>query len=309
MNESRSCDPITETLELYYSECELIKQLRPATMKSYRDLFSGFLSRMPEIKRVGDLTPQSLSTFYKRISERREGGVKGSTIRTYHDKILVFFRWLESNEYIPRRTLVGKTLKPPRPRYEDAKALSPEEVSKIISSISVNGVNNMFQYRRDMTIIELLLYTGIRKGELLGIKVSDIDWVERTIHISYLTSKSRRSRTLPIHSTLFQCLKSYVTELKRLRVNSEYLIVSQRSYAPLTDGGLKHWVERYNKLSGVKFHLHQFRHTFACRLAMKHTDITSIKRLLGHTNSTMTERYLRSITPESARDYLERLSF
>lgn len=300
---------VEELLELYFTECEHIRRLRPQTIKSYKELFSGFLKIMPEIKFVSDLSRVTLNIFFNRISAKTSDGVKTSTIRTYFDKIMVFFRWLESYEFVSPGSLSQGSIKPPRPNYEDSRSLSTEQISKIISSIAQDGINSPLQFKRDMLIINLLLNTGIRRGELLGIKISDVNWETRILKVDGETSKSKRSRNIPINSTLFQSLISFTIERKSHKIRSDYLIVSIRRFTPLTQDGLKHWVNKYVKLSGVRFSLHQFRHTFACTLAKNNTDISSIKGLLGHRNSSTTERYLRSIKPEDARDQLELLQF
>ena len=61
-------------------------------------------------------------------------------------------------------------------------------------------------------------------------------------------------------------------------------------------------------LSGVKFHLHRFRHTFTHNLAAKNDSAVKIQKLLGHSDLRMTQRYLRSLTPEDMREDVDRLN-
>lgn len=303
---------IIDCFEEYISDCKYSKGLRPKTIEGYKDVIEHFLKVVPESIRVNELSAHSVAMFFRRLGQKQQKknkvGVRNSTVRTYYSKLIVFFRWLEQNGYLKEGSLADKIIKPPLPTYEDDRALSESEVSRIIASISQYQSDNAFLCKRDLIIVYILFYTGIRKGELLGLRVSDIDFVTKSIFINGETSKSKKSRKIPIHPTLSLYLKDYLREKDKRGSSCEYLIISSNRDTKLTEHGIKHWVERYKKLSKVKFHIHRFRHTFACVLAKNHADITSIKNVLGHSSILMTERYLRSIGTENSREFIERMT-
>ncbi|WP_439131442.1 tyrosine-type recombinase/integrase [Polaribacter sp.] len=269
-----------------------------------------FLKVMPEIKTPLDLHPYLVHEFFKRLGKRAKKNdmeIKVSTIRTYFNKLNVFFNWLEINDIIEKDSLTTKIIKPPNPRYNDAKALSNAQVSKIIGAIALHNMENDEQLKRDLAIVKTLQYSGVRKGELIGLRVQDVDFTQKTLFINSQTSKSKKSRHIPLHYSLQSALKFYLKTRASKNITSEYLFVSVRRNTPLTRQGMKYWVRKYKRLSGVNFHLHQFRHTFACNLAIQGTTIISIKNLLGHSTTQMTERYLRSIQTEDARSNIDRL--
>ena len=72
---------------------------------------------------------------------------------------------------------------------------------------------------------------------------------------------------------------------------------------------LKHWVKSLIKKSGVKLHLHQFRHTFACKLAEADTNLFKIQKLMGHASITMTMKYARSLQTSDMADDIAKISF
>jgi integrase/recombinase XerD len=303
--------------ETYITDCKYSKHLRPQTLKGYLEVFSVFQKLLPDIKEVDDLHPHLMNEFFKRLStrERKVGkdtikiGVRPSTIRTYYNKLMPFFRWLEIYGHIENGVLTSKIIKPPVPIYDDEKALSEWEVSKIIASITLYSINDPFIYKRDILIVTLLLYTGIRKGELLALRIQDIDFEKRSLFINGQTSKSKKSRFIPLHFTLITHLKVYLKERQLRKSHCDALIISSKNDKALTEYGLKHWVQKYINLSGVKFHIHRFRHTFACTLAKENADLISIMNVMGHSSTQMTERYLRSITSEHSRPFIEKLSF
>lgn len=303
--------------DAYISECEYTKQLRPYTVIGYKDAFNNFLGLMPEVRKVDDLHQHILSVFFQRLSkrERKVGkdivkvGVKASTIRAYYNRLIIFFRWLETRGLIEKNSLTSNIVKPPMPKYTDSRALSDEEVSQIIAAITLNTIEDSFAYLRDLTMVSLFLYTGIRKSELLALKIQDVDFKERTLFVDGKTSKSKISRVIPLNAILFAQLKVYLQERRSQRSKCDALIVTVKHDTQLSQHGLKHWVDRYVKLSGVKFHVHRFRHTFACSLAKSNADIITIMKVMGHSSLEMTMRYLRSIKPENARSYIDKIRF
>ncbi|MEM7085241.1 MAG: site-specific integrase [Bacteroidota bacterium] len=307
---------IDQLFEMYISECRYTKRLSPQTIKGYGEVFSTFLKILPEFSSVEQLNPSLVTEFFRRISVRKRSvgntiktGIRESTISTYYNKLMAFFRWLELNDYIKFGSISNKVARPPAPIYTDQRELNIDEIAKIITAITMNSMNDQFVYLRDLAIISVLLYSGIRRGELLGLRVHDVDFERKRLFISHRTSKSKFDRYIPMHSTLALHLTSYLNERRKRKANTPSLFISSKRNTGLTEHGLKHWVTKYSKLSNVNFHLHRFRHTFACNLARAGTNTVSIKTLLGHTSIRMTERYLRSIQTEDSRDDIEKLSF
>jgi len=308
---------LSKLFEDYASDCAYVKRLRSATISSYRDVFTTFGIIMPEVTQLRDVHPQMFNEFFKRLStrERKVGrnkikvGIKSSTTRTYYNKLMAFFKWLEDYDYIEKGSVTKKVSKPALPKYEDEKALSDSEISKIITAISIYALDDDFIRSRDLAIVLLLLYTGIRKGELLGLRVQDVDFESQTLHINGNTSKSKRNRQIPMHFSLITHLKSYLRQRKGKGYLTPQLIVSSRYDRGLTQHGLKHWSAKYSKAAAVPFHLHRFRHTFACTLAKTNADIISIMRILGHCSTKTTEQYLRSIKTSNSRIFIDKISF
>ncbi len=309
-------DELQRLFEVYISECQYTKRLSPQTIKGYREVFSTFQKRVPEVRTIKDLNSHTVGEFFRRISVRKrtvgtniQVGIKISTTSTYYRKLMVFIRWLEKNEYIAKDSISGKIARPPAPVYTDERALTEDEVSKFVGAITLHRSNDVFAYKRDLAIISILLYTGLRRGELLGLRVQDINFETNMVFVNQSTSKSKQNRYVPMHSNLRVTLSEYITERKTKETNTGALIISTKRYTAFTEHGLKHWVKKYKRLSGVNFHLHRCRHTFTCNMAKAGADVMTIMRLLGHTSMRMTLRYLRSIKSEEALVYIEKLPF
>ena len=297
----------------YVKECQFSSRLSKETVRGYTEVFKLFLTLMPEITEVKYLTAEMLSEFFMRLQTRERNvgknaitsGVKDSTIKTYWSKLNSFFTWLYSKSILQDNPL--KSIKPPVLFYEDQKAIADADIRKLYSSITLYS-QTALNLRRDTAMISLLIFCGLRLGELISLEVRDIDFERRLLSVRSQTSKSRRARHIPIHPTLLFHLQDYIAERNRRKYTTEYLIVSTSGNHNLSRQGLKHWVKHLRQKSGIKFHLHQFRHSFACNLAKRDVNAIKIQKLLGHSSLNMTMTYLRSMQTEDLQDAINKLS-
>lgn len=297
----------------YIDECQYSKGLRPETIKGYAAVFGHFSTMMPEVTSTQLLTTEMVNEFFKRIRLRRriigrdtpKVGLENSTIYTYSSKLNAFFEWLVKRNFAKENPL--KNIKVLYPKYTDQRALKNEEVCKIYSAITLHS-NSSLILKRDTVMISILYFCGLRTGEFISLRVTDIDIENSLLTVRAETSKSKATRGVPIHPTLSFHLKEYIKERNKQHYKTECLIVSSSKDKGLSRDGLKHFVKKLNKSSGVKFHLHRFRHTFACNLAEKDVSVIKIQRLMGHTNLKMTVSYLRSIKTEGLQEDINKLS-
>lgn len=298
----------------YINECRFSARLSKETIKGYKNTFELFEKIMPEVTSVELLTKSSLVEFFKILDNRPRKvgkceirvGVKKTTVKTYWTKLNTFFNWIKENKLIEENPLKGS--KPPRVRYDDFKRLTDDEVNKIFSSIILHP-SDILTLRRNTVMVSLLANLGIRKGEFISLKITDLDLYKREVTIRGETSKSGITRVLKINNKLLMHIKDYLNERNRQGYKTENLIVSSKKDKGLSRDGLKHWVEKIKEISGVKFHLHQFRHTFACKLVEVNINIYKIQKLMGHANITMTVKYLRSLKTEDMGEDIEKISF
>ncbi|CAL2093284.1 conserved protein of unknown function [Tenacibaculum sp. 190524A02b] len=295
----------------YIQICEYTLRRRPATIKSYKNSYKHLISLVPDIVYPHHLSETKINMFFKSLQTRKrivgkdtvKVGVKATTIASYWNKLNPFFVWLEANKHIEKSPLAN--ISKPKEIYENKPAIKKSDVEKLYSSITLHS-QSTFLLRRDTAIISTLFFTGVRKTELLSLQVRDIDLESSVITIRGKTSKSKRTRRIPINPILKMHLKDYLKERKGY--TSEALFVSNNKDSKLTEHGIKHWVKRMKKISGVNFHLHQLRHTFACNLAKNNISLPNLQKLMGHTDLRMTERYLRSLDVEHLVDDILKLN-
>jgi integrase len=243
--------------------------------------------------------------------ERKQGnkvlqGVKNSTLLTYANRIKSFCKWLTDRQYISHNPFDGFVL--PKPSYADKRALSGDQIKRMMGALAQSAYDS-FLFKRDIAMISTLTFCGLRKNELLSLELRDLDLFENVLIVRPETSKSKIYRRIPIGLQLKKHLQEYLSVRKAKGYKTPLLFSSHSADIGLTSHGLKHWVARITKLSGVRFHVHRFRHTFATNLAMQDVGIIKIQKLMGHADIKMTQTYLRSVSTEDMREDVNKLSF
>lgn len=185
-------------------------------------------------------------------------------------------------EYVkdnPAKTV--KLLKEPPGRL---RYLEKEEIKKLIDSCAPHL----------KPIVIMALNTGMRRGEILNLKWSDISLKNRNILVR--NSKSNTSRIIPMNDTVYKTLKS--TPKK-----GEYLFNLDGNKI----GDIKKSFKNALKRAGIEgFRFHDLRHTFASHLAMLGCNLKTIQELLGHKDIKMTFRYAH-LTQSNLRETVQKL--
>lgn len=297
----------------YITECQYIRRLRPETIRGSQEAFRHFMKTMPELQTAMDVTSEMVTIFFARIQTRERfvgsqkvTGIRDSTIASYANRLKSFFKWLRVKKIIAENPF--DNLRFPEPTYTDRRALSGSEIKRIMGA-ATQYAQSAFLLKRDTAMIGVLTFCGLRKNELISLEVKDIDIHGNFLTVRGETSKSKKTRRIPINPQLRLYLNEYLIERRLAKATSEFLWVSSVAKERLTSHGLKHWVARLIEQSGVKFHLHRFRHTFATNLAMQNVGAVKIQKLMGHHDIQMTQTYLRSIQTEDMRDDINKLSF
>jgi excisionase family DNA binding protein len=136
-------------------------------------------------------------------------------------------------------------------------------------------------------IIIVALNSGMRRGEILGLRWTHLDFEKRTLKVE--RSKSGRPRFIDMNHTLFELLR----ELRMKNPGSDYIFSNPQTGKPFVEIGKAFRTAcRRSGVKGMRFH--DLRHTFASRLIEAGTDIITVRDLLGHSSVKLTERYTHS---------------
>ena len=172
---------------------------------------------------------------------------------------------------------------------------SEEEMQRILSQIPFK---DDFEGRRDKLIIELLYTTGIRRSELINLKINDVDLTGRSIKV---LGKRNKERIIPLLAPTIDLFLSYFLYRNALEsiLDKEYVFLARsgnKIYETLVYRIIKGYFSKVS--SKVKRSPHILRHTFATHLLNKGADLNSVKELLGHSSLASTQVYTHNSIAE-----------
>ena len=169
---------------------------------------------------------------------------------------------------------------------------SEDEMEKVFKSFeSLNIID------RDKLIIEIFYSTGIRREELINIKIEDISFGGRVIKI---IGKRNKERIIPMLPSLSSNILGYINE----KAPEIYLFESSKS-KKLSISTIYRIINKYFRIvsSKVKISPHVLRHTFATHMLNNGADINTIKEILGHNSLSSTQIYTKIKLPKIVSDY------
>ncbi len=231
-----------------------------------------------------------LAYLYTYCSKRRKQKLHVLTLRQRIGLLRSYFRWLTKNDtisYNPASTLV-------LPKYSHrlpAPLLSVAEVEQILNVPNLDTPLGL----RDRAILELLYSSGIRRQELLGLTIQDVD-LERGILI-VMEGKGKKDRYVPVTERACRWLGKYLTQARPMLSKPG----RHRNFLFLTKGGtpftspavLSTMVRKLINQSPVsqKGACHLFRHTMATLMLENGADVRYIQEILGHAYISSTQIY------------------
>lgn len=174
---------------------------------------------------------------------------------------------------------------------------------KELQKISEEDFPNDFTGIRNRLIIEMFYATGMRRAELINLKLNSIDLSSKTIKV---LGKRNKERILPLLDSVSEHVKKY------LAVRSDLEYIKDREYFFLTEKGVKLYetlvyrvINSYFSVVSekVKKSPHVLRHSFATHLLNNGADLNSVKELLGHSSLASTQIYVNSSLSELKKVY------
>ena len=216
---------------------------------------------------------------------------KISSLNTYY-KFLLKIEKIKKNPLDNHRALKTKKI-----------IQLPFSEKEVISALDINNFKNSFEGRRDRLIIEMLYSTGIRRIELIGIKIKDIDFSAKRIKV---LGKRNKERFIPMLESTISLLKEYMdyrNELKKIH-NKDFLFLTSKGEKIYENLVYRITNKYFDYVSTkVKKSPHILRHSFATHLLNNGADLNAVKDLLGHSSLAATQVYTNRSIEEIKKVY------
>ncbi len=289
------------------------KQLTIKTIARYEGLLKRILPAMGHLK-LRDIKSLHLNMFYRNLEE---DGINKRAIRNKKGKIVGNGR-LSPKTILEHHRLISKILStavkwqliginvakmadPPKVPYREIKYFNEDEACRMIELLNDEPI----KYR---TMISLLIFTGMRRGELCGLEWKDIDFEFHTISIvrtsQYIGNKTVITkepktksgiRKFVISDGLCIVLKEYRKwQLQeKLKIGDQWIdsdrLFTQWNGTPMYPDSITQWFAKFIKRNKLpKVTLHSLRHTNATLMIAEGVDVCTVSKRLGHANTSTT---------------------
>lgn len=276
---------IEHLLKEFCHESLYLRNLSPQTVKRYKEKIT-FFYQYSEISYPREITKHHIRDFF--LHGRSVRDWKPSTFRTYYMSLLVFFRWCIKHNHMTEDVLEDIHL----PKLPKAlpKSLDKKEAILLLEIIFNLSYETEFQRYRNHAIFAMFIYTGLRRSELLNLKISDVDIENQTVFVKQ--GKGNKDRNVPMNYNLVQILNRYLYKRTELKKSCSAFFTSSKKNIGFTEHGLKHLVKCIRKETDISFNIHKLRHTFATCMYEGGCDIYSLSKMMGHSDIRTTMIYM-----------------
>ena len=229
--------------------------------------------------------------------EMMDKGYAASSVNRKLSTLRSFYRHLMREGKIqanPMLKVKGPKKKKPLPTF-----VKEADMDRLLDG---EEFEDTFEGKRDRMILEVLYATGVRLAELLGMKVSDLDFCSGQVKV---TGKRNKQRIIPFGEELKRDLEAYLEARNELVSEAEDALFVNSKGQPISRTTVSKIVK--NNLSKVvtlkKKSPHVLRHSFATSMLNNGADLKSVKELLGHESLSTTQVYTHTTFEELKKNY------
>jgi integrase/recombinase XerC len=304
-----------ELIQRYISHIKTIRRYSEKTVTTYEDVLSRFVrwvfkDEEPSDNQIIESLNRSELRGYM-VSLMEEGGLTPKSVSLHMSALSGFCSFLVKEGLMksnPVRTISRPKIQKRLPEYYREEAIreyfdktadyaSRELLDTFISSPESEHGKALYERRLARLIISILYDTGLRRSELIGLKIENADFARQTLKV---VGKGNKMREIPLLTALCQEILLYLEAVEALmcgkRSLKEPLLVTFRGrplYPVFVDRTVKTELGEVKGITGRKSP-HVLRHSIATELMNEGTDLNSIKEMLGHSSLATTQVYTHS---------------
>ncbi|MDA9251336.1 tyrosine-type recombinase/integrase [bacterium] len=264
----------------------LEKKYSPHTVAAYtKDLerFSDFITNQYELS---SLLSVNYSMIRSWIVYLVDTGISNSSINRKISSLKTYYKFLLKTDQISETPLAKhRALKVAK------KVQIPFSQTEVEDVLELFDQANDFETLRDKLIVELFYSTGMRRAELIGLRLSDVSEIQKTIKVLGKRNKERIIPLLPSVLTTITKYKIFRDALPCLGASNTLLLTSKGT--PIYETLVYRVITRYFSEASLKVKKspHILRHSFATHLLNQGAELNAVKELLGHASLASTQVY------------------
>ena len=284
---------IEHIVDLYERDAAA-RGLSPRTLRRYDADLLGLL-RYLTTEGIFDLcgiTADVLRGYFAFLLAKPNGRGRGKTlsrfsVEGYYRSVKAFFNWCTWEHWIESNPM--EHVRPPKLPKRIVQTLDDQQMQALL-----DFVEETHDHERNLAMMLLMVGSGLRRGELLGMKIQNVEFMEsrpeddngaHEIGRVRVIGKGDKERDVPISPVTVAALKAWLEV--RPRTLSDHVFVTA-SGTPLTADGLRSLMKRLHlKMHVPRLYPHLLRHTFAT-MYLKRGDEKSLQQILGHSKSSTT---------------------
>lgn len=287
---------LEDVLDEYLYHCQA-KGYTAKTMKNKRQEYKQLKTYLKDKRAITELESVTVHDLKAYVRLKHQQGLKPQSIVSMFKMIRAFFSWVEQEEYLNEN--IAKKVELPKVPKIVLKGFTVDEVKAMIDAFSYKN----YLEARNKTIIAMLADCGLRAMEIRGLKTVNV--METSILVN---GKGNKDRIVFISPALKRILIKY----ERIKKEYFYAIDTTDNYfLSYTGSGISHVeldniIKKAGKRAGIlgkRISPHTFRHFYAVQCLLQgNIDVYSLSRLLGHSDISVTQRYLLTMQDEHLLD-------
>ncbi len=279
-----------------YRESMKVRNLAEKTITGvirYLNKFFEYMEKEHTVTELDQITKDVIYDYQVYQYEKTNKSGKLNSVAEQNNAIKPvkqFFRFLKEYDYIVSNPACGIAYAK-EPKRLPRGVLSQSEARKILHAPDITCAIGY----RDRTVMELLYTSGIRKSEVINLKLTDIDYDDGLLRIGQ--GKGKKDRIVPIGKIACRYLENYVKSVRPEFIRDPYndhLFLSMKGNR-LSRNRVWELIKKYTRQAKIKKNVypHTFRHSCATSMLKNKADIRSIQELLGHSSLDSTQVYTK----------------
>lgn len=287
-----------------FLDAKAAENCTPATLSWYDYMLGAFASYVPPDLPIHDVTPALIRKF---LNHERGTGLSDRTVASRYDMLSTLFNWCEDEDPAFDSPIGhGRRRKVKRPKAEQKKqpAATHAQVQRLIESIEP-AFDGDWGALRDLAMIRLMATSGIRRSELLGLKVPDLYFEQR---VALIRGKGRKERHVPLVRQVRREIIQYLSNRPPYDLETLWLGQTRwgRTYGAMGATGIRKMLNRRCDAAGIaRVSPHMLRRYCASRLLDLGADIAFVQEVLGHTDPSLTRKLYASYSKDAFTESYE----